>query len=148
MITKEAQDLDTYCIYANDFHLEMILLPYIKNNLQIKKFVIITEDSMQDSVKVLLDRINLSNEHKEKIYNLNWDNNIEDKMNLLKKYKYNNEDVILIVKGSLDFMEEIIQKVKFFDFSNISIVKCYSVDEVNKESINLDKSKILRTERI
>lgn len=152
MITKEVDDLDTYCIYANDFHLEMILLPYIKENLQMKKFIILTENNLESSIRILLDRTNLSDENKEKIYNLNWNNNIKEKISYIKNYKNNNEDFTIIIKGNFDFINNIINQISSVDSSNINIniniIRCYSIEEVEQRNIKLDEANFLKTGRI
>ena len=51
MITKEHETKKYCCFYASDFHLEMILLPYIKNNIQIIHKIEL--DSMQESIATL-----------------------------------------------------------------------------------------------
>lgn len=146
MITKETEDLDTYCIYANDFHLEMILLPYIKKNLQTKKIIILTENSLDESIKILLDRTNLSNDDKEKIYNLNWNNNVKDKINYIKNY--NNQAFTIIIKGSYDFINQISEEFKNIEGKQFSVVRCYIMEEVREKNIRLDGLKLLKTERI
>ena len=62
MITKELDGLEKCCIYANDFHLEMILLPYIKENFEENKFIIFTENDLEGTIKTLLERTNLPDE--------------------------------------------------------------------------------------
>ncbi len=148
MITKEIDDLDTYCIYANDFHLEMILLPYIKQNLHKRKFIIITENNMEESVRLLLERINLSDENKEEIYNINWNNNAEDKINYIKSYKGNKQKVTIIIKGSMSFMNGIFDKINSLNVRNYSFVKCYSIEEVSEENLKFNESNILGTKII
>ena len=80
MITKELDDLRKCCVYANDFHLEMILLPYIKENLSETKFVILTENNLEETVKILLKRINLDENYKNEILNINYKTLSENKL--------------------------------------------------------------------
>ena len=43
------------CLFcASDFHLEMILLPYIKEKIDEYKFVIFTKNDLEDTVNTLL----------------------------------------------------------------------------------------------
>ena len=45
------------CFYASDFHLEMTLLPYINKKIaENKSIIIITENKLEDSVKILLSK--------------------------------------------------------------------------------------------
>ena len=65
MITKEHEVKKYCCFYASDFHLEMILLPYIKKNMYKYKFMIFTEENLSDSMNILLNRTNLNKEEKK-----------------------------------------------------------------------------------
>lgn len=79
MVTEEQKSKKLCCFYASEYHLEMILLPYIKNNLKNSNFTIFTQKDLSKSINLLLERINLKKEEKEQIKNLNWKkkNNIE-----------------------------------------------------------------------
>ena len=59
------------CFYVSDFHLEMILLPYINNKLD-ENIIIKTERDLRDTVETLVSKMNLHEENKEKILNLGW----------------------------------------------------------------------------
>ena len=89
------------CFYVSDYHLEMILLPYISKKIN-EKIIIKTEKNLRETVKILVSKTNLSEEEKEKILNLGWDNEenkkIEDKSIIIiignKKYIENKNDEI------------------------------------------------------
>ena len=67
MITKEHEN-KKYCLfYASDFHLEMILLPYIKNNIDDTHFTIFTEKNLDESLRILLSKTNLKFNEKEQM---------------------------------------------------------------------------------
>ena len=70
MITKELKAKKYCCFYASDFHLEMILLPYLKDNLRKTNISILTQDNLSVSIKQVLDRTNFSEVEKEDIINL------------------------------------------------------------------------------
>ena len=75
MITKELNIKKYCCFYVSEFHLEMILLPYIRKNIDNSKIIIFTQENLKDTVTILLDRINCNSEEKNKILNLHyWDN--------------------------------------------------------------------------
>ena len=46
MVTKECNSEKKCCLYASDYHLEMILLPYIENKIDESNFVIITQKNL------------------------------------------------------------------------------------------------------
>ena len=142
MITKELDNLKKCCVYANDFHLEMILLPYIKENLSETKFVILTENNLEETVKILLKRINLDENYKNEILNINWKNDTEKKIDYIKKFLNNNEKITVVIKGSLNYLDEILNIISNF------VIECYSVDELNETDINLDNCEVLNTKKI
>ena len=72
MITKEHEVKKYCCFYASDFHLEMILLPYIKKNMYKDKFMIFTEENLSDSMNILLNRTNLNKEEKKLMQKIDW----------------------------------------------------------------------------
>ena len=73
MITKENKLEKTCSFYVSEYHLEMILVPYINKKIEEKYNVeIITQKNLKDTVKTLMDKINLEEQRKNKILNLNW----------------------------------------------------------------------------
>ena len=48
------------CFYASDFHLEMTIVPYINKKIQQnKEVIIITEKNLQNTVKILMEKMNI-----------------------------------------------------------------------------------------
>ena len=148
MITKELNNIEKCCIYANDFHLEMVLLPFIKENLEKTKFVILTENNLEDSVKILLDKVNINKEIKNEIFGINWKNNNAEKIENLKNSIFNFENITVIIKGSNNFINEISKIVDEFNEDCLDIIKCYSVEQLNGNDINLNNCDILNTKRM
>lgn len=148
MITKELNNIEKCCIYANDFHLEMVLLPFIKENLEKTKFVILTENNLEDSVKILLDKVNINKEIKNDIFGINWKNNNAEKIENLKNSIFYFENITVIIKGSNNFINEISKIVDEFNEDCLDIIKCYSVEQLNGSDINLNNCDILNTKRM
>lgn len=148
MITKELNNIEKCCIYANDFHLEMVLLPFIKENLEKTKFVILTENNLEDSVKILLDKVNINKEIKNEIFGINWKNNNAEKIENLKNSIFNFENITLIIKGCNNFINEISKIVDEFNEDCLEIIKCYSVEQLKESNINLNNCDILNTKRM
>ena len=131
MVTKE-HDIKKYCcFYVSDFHLEMILLPYIKNNINKCKIVIFTEDNLKDSVKILLERTNFNNEDKNKILSLNWNNKVTEEITYEKL-----EKSIVIVNGGIEYIEKMNKNIKKLNLKDIKIIDCYNI---SKNNIELEK---------
>ena len=53
------------CFYASDFHLEVTIVPYINKKMEENKnIVIITQNKLEESIKILISRMNLKNKKK------------------------------------------------------------------------------------
>ena len=128
MITKELKIKKYCCFYVSDFHLEMILLPYIKNNISKSKIIIFTQDNLKDSVKLLLERTNFNNEDKNKILNLNWSDNIKEEIT-----KENVKESTVIINGDINYIEQMNKNIKNLELDNIKIIDCYNISKNNLE---------------
>ena len=131
MFTKECNS-NKYCLfYVSEFHLEMILLPYIKEKIDKKDIMIYTEENLSNGIKILLDRTNFTKEDKSKILGLNWNNKqIEEDLKIEK------DNSVIIINGSINYIEQIEKKLP--KLSNIEIVHCY---DICKNKFNIDEIK-------
>lgn len=125
MVVTNDKNIKKMCsFYVSDFHLEMILLPYIAEKIKENKEIkIITENSLEESMKILLSKINIKN--KEDILKLNWENKNLDEIS---------NNTIVIINGSEKYINEkniILEKVH----KNIEIINCYRFEEI-KDKIN------------
>lgn len=146
LITKEK-----VCVfYASDYHFEMVTLPCVYRNLEEKRDVIIlTENNLEETINVLLSKMNFNDDMKEKIINLNWKN---DDLNKFRKFKYNMEneiDTTILVKGNENYIKNAnlnLEKWKK-DKKNFKIIDCYNIEEVADKIDELMKNynKILKT---
>lgn len=145
MITKELKIKKYCCFYVSDFHLEMILLPYIKNNISKSKIIIFTQDNLKDSVKLLLERTNFNNEDKNKILNLNWSDNIKEEITKEKVQKST-----VIINGDVNYIEQMNKNIKNLELDNIKIIDCYNISKNNLELAKIQEKydEILNTKRM
>lgn len=148
MITKECDSEKVCCLYANDFHLEMILLPYIKENLYKTNFIIMTQNDLEDTVKILLERINLNEFDKKEIYNINWNNKSEEKFEYIKKCINMDRETFVIVNGNVDYIERITKEIERLENEKINIITCYNIEDLNKNHIDLSNCQVLNTRKI
>ena len=123
----ESQNKGKICsFYVSDFHLEMILVPYINKKIDEEEEIkIITEKNLQDSVKILVSKMNMSEDKKQKILNLGWDKeetSLKDKSNI-------------IVIGSEEYIKEKNRAIEQMHMSNLTIIDCYDFNEV-KDNMN------------
>ncbi|MEI3401210.1 MAG: hypothetical protein V8R51_02130 [Clostridia bacterium] len=125
------------CFYESDFHLEMILVPYINAHIN-ENIVIITENDFNETVGILVSKTNLKKENKEKILNLGWngkkENNIEDKS-------------IIIIIGNKKYIENKNDEIRERNNEDITIIDCYNFEDIkqNMDNIINDYSKNLNT---
>ena len=120
MVVTNDKNIKKVCsFYASDFHLEMIILPYISDKIRENKEIkIVTENSLKESMKVLLSKINIKN--KEEILNIDWENRNIDEVN---------SNTVLIINGTEKFIEEKNEELKTND-KNIEIINCFKFEEV------------------
>ena len=118
MVVQNERKEKTCCFYVSDFHLEMILLPYINEKID-ENITILTEKKLRKTVEILISKMNLKEENKEKILKLGWDG--ED------KFKENSN---LIIIGSREYIE------KKRTQNALSVLGCYSFEE---EKENMDE---------
>lgn len=129
MITKESGINKVCSFYASDFHLEMMMLPYINKKLeQNANIILFTQKDLEKSIKVLMSKINLSEEKKQKIANLNWSNHSIIK---LEKIKPEDEQIFFIIGDEL-YIKQINEKLKNIK-GNVTIVDCYELEQVENK---------------
>ena len=114
------------CFYVSDFHLEMILVPYINKKIE-KDISILTEKNLMETMETLLEKMNLNDENKQKILNLGW----EGKENIEK-----NSNIIII--GSKEYIEQKNEKIK--DLNAESVLDCYSFEETQNDMQDIAKN--------
>ena len=115
------------CFYVSDFHLEMILLPYINKKIE-ENIIIETEKNLEDTVKILISKMNLNEQDKNKILNLGWnskeDKKIEDKSNV-------------IIIGNKKYIEDVNSKIKQADIKDVTVIDCYDFEETKDDMDNI-----------
>ena len=119
------------CFYVSEFHLEMILVPYIDKKIE-ENITILTEKNLKPTINILVSKMNLNN--KEKILQLGWDGDKEIK-----------ENSHVIVVGSKEFIKEKNEEVR--SKNTISVLDCYDFEDekYNMERIIKEYEKTLNT---
>lgn len=126
----------------SSIHFSMMILPYIKKELETQKEVItILEGNLEKNINQILSKLTITDEEKEKILNINWkETDIKEsiiKKNLREKL-IENENLDIIVYGSEQYINtagEVINKIVAEDLkknNNIKIINCYSVNDFNE----------------
>ena len=148
MVTEQHKKEKQCCLYASDYHLEMILLPYIKNNIDISQFIIITQNDLQESIKVLLDRVNIKEIYKKRIFALDWKKTDTKKIIDLKNWENKDEIFNIIINGDYDYIKDINNKLDLLNIKNIKIIECVSIYDKNVDKIKNNYTQFLNTTKI
>lgn len=120
MVVTNDKNIKRLCsFYASDFHLEMIILPYIAEKIrENKKIKIITESSLTESMKILLSKINIKN--KEDILKIDWENSDLNEID---------NETVVIINGTEQFIKEKNNELESNN-KNIEIINCFKFEEV------------------
>ena len=136
------------CLFcASDYHLEMILLPYIKERIDDSN-IIITQNNLEESINVLLTKVNLDEKYKEKIRSLNWKNTNDMKFEEINRVR--DKNVNIIINGNYNYIESINNKIKEIVRRNIEIVDCIHIEDsdFNMTDISKKYESILNTQKL
>ena len=88
---------------------------------------IITQKNLKDTVKTLMDKINLEEQRKNKILNLNWGES-KDFYEIKNKEKQ-----IIIVNGNKEYIEQINKQIENIEeIDKLEIVNCYNLEEIGE----------------
>ena len=115
------------CFYVSDFHLEMILLPYINNKLD-ENIIIKTEKDLRDTVETLVSKMNLNEENKQKILSLGWNE---------KEYKKLEDKSNIIIIGNKKYINDVNVQIKEKDIKDVTIIDCYNFEDTKDKIENI-----------
>ena len=125
MVLEEKKVKNICNFYVSEYHLEIMLLPYISKKIDNEENItIITEIDLESTLNVVIERINLDKDKKEKIKKICW--NIQNIENIIP-----NTNVILI--GSKKFINEKVFELKERQVENLEIIACYNYNEVKND---------------
>ena len=102
MVVENERLEKTCCFYVSDFHLEMILLPYINEKIE-EDITVLTEKDLTETLEILVSKMNLKEENKQKILQLGW--NTEEKYIMEKNKEIENFNPITVL-DCYNFEEE------------------------------------------
>ena len=125
MVVQNERQEKTCCFYVSDFHLEMILIPYINEKID-ENITILTEKKLKETVEILISKMNLKKENKDKILSLGWNGEQEIK---------ENSNIIII--GTKDYINNKDNEIKHK--KPLSVLHCYNFEEENNNMENIIK---------
>ena len=128
MVVENEKTEKIYSIYVSDFHLEMILVPYINEKINNNENVVIqTEKDLKSTVEILMSKMNLKNEEKINILNLGWRKG--------EKEIIENSNIIII--GTKEYIQNIHDKIEKNHIRCKDIIDCYDFEEIKEEIDNI-----------
>ena len=140
-MNKNQSTKEKSCVfYVSDYHFEMISLPYISKKLEEeKKVIILTENNLENTVKTLTLKINLKEDKKQKILNLDWKSDDEDKFSKLKKYINEEKNIEIFIKGSNEYIEKTNKKINEYTkgYNQTKIIDCYDVGRIDEYLVDI-----------
>lgn len=150
-MNKNQETKEKICtFYTSDYHFEMISLPYINKKIEEnKKVVILTENNLEKTLNKLISNINLNEEKKYKILNINWKNDDLNKFKIINENIKKQKEMIIFVKGNENYIKNINKNLEKWTEknSNIKVVDCYNLEEVYEkmDGVMENYSKLLDT---
>lgn len=154
-MNNENRKIEKLCgFYVSEWHLVTMILPYINDRVEKgEKIITILENSIEEKMKILLEKLNLKN--KENILKINWKNIKPGKYTEIKKVLSNevskNNNNIILVNGCKEYIaknNEIIDKwIKKGRKEQFKIIDLYEITEFNNNIMNIldTHDKILNT---
>ena len=128
-----------------------MLIPYLSRKIKEgNNFIIFTQNNLENEVEMLLSKINIKEEEKQKIRNINWKKSLYQENVIKEKLENNIENLYIIINGDNEYVEKINEKVERINEKNqknVTIIDCYEVLQVNQEinKILNNHDKILNT---
>ncbi len=142
--------------YVNDWHLTTMTLPRINKQIEENiKIVTLLEKGIKNNIIELLSKMNLSEELKKKILDIDWTSNetckYSDIEKKLQKSLKKQSKIEIFVNGSNEYIQlinEAIEKyakknIKKLKNKEISVVNCYEVTQFSNISEILNKHELI-----
>lgn len=125
--------------YASDYHLEMIMLPYINKNLEENKNIyVFTQNNLEETINNLVGKVNIRKQEKEKILNINWKTDDENKYNRLIK---DNNETLIFIKGNENYINKVNKNLEqLSNNKNMEIIDCYNIEEIGINTNSIIKN--------
>ena len=126
----ENKKIDKACsFYVSDFHLEMILMPYINEKIDKRENIVITtEKDLRDTVEILISKVHINKETKKQILDLGWGKS---------GYTPVNDESNVIVIGTEKYINDINNKIEDSNINKVTIINCYDFEEVKDNIVNI-----------
>lgn len=112
------------CFYASDWHLTVMLLPYISKKINEDSSIYMKcENDIKGKIEILLNKLSVKNE--KRIMSMSWNN-------VVNEDEIDSKERIYIISGSEEFIKDKNKEIEEYyqnKEENIKIVNCYEVNE-------------------
>lgn len=112
------------CFYASDWHLTVMLLPYISKKINEDSSIYMKcENDIKQKLEILLNKLSVKNE--KRIMSMSWNNTVNED-------ETDSKEKIYIISGSEEFIENENKEIEEYyqnKDENIKIINCYEVNE-------------------
>ena len=115
------------CLYVNNMHLIVMLIPYIEKVLEENEIITIFEDSLEDEVSLFLNKVNISKSKKNKLKKMNWNQSLLSEEQIKKI-----SGKIVLIKGSYNYVKNI--NDCFEKNGENKIINCFMLEEFETNS--------------
>ncbi len=142
-MVRENKNMEKVCLFfASDYHFEMISLPYINESLKKnKKVIMMTENNLNETVNKLLSNINLSKKDKEKIAEIDWENNDLNKYKQIENLNKDGKEAVVFIKGRQNYINDINRNLNnIINTKDIKVVDCYDINSIDEEVNDISKN--------
>lgn len=149
MINQENKNQKRICsFFASDYHFEMISLPFIEKELEDeKKIIVFTENNLDNTIEKVLKNINLKEEKKNKIKQLDWKSETNFKLQELQNCE-DNQEMVVFIKGGESYIQSMNKKLnEIVSNKNVKIIDCYDINQMNVDLTDVAQnySEVLNT---
>ena len=148
MITKEKKVEKICSFYASDYHLEMIMIPYINKKIENNsKIIIMTQKDLKETAETVISKINLPEDRKKEILSIDWESNDPEKIKEIKNTN-NAQEIVIFVIGNLNYIKNINNSIyEYIKNYNAKVVDCYSLEDSQEKMIEIvsEHTKVLNT---
>lgn len=133
--------------YVNEWHLTVMMLPYINSKMQNnEKVTILSEENLENNIETILQKLNINNKVKNEIENLYWKSTPINMVDTMVNEVTSKDNIIIV--GNEEYIENankiIDKKIKT---GEINIIDCYEVMQFNNniDSILKNHEKVINT---
>lgn len=128
--------------FASDYHFEMISLPFINKELKDdKNVVVMTENSLDDTVNEVLSKINLNENDRDKLKGIDWSADDFSKLNGVKSANKNGKKSVVFVKGKENYISNVNDSMHdLIDSGDVKVIDCYDINEVHNDVSDIIKN--------